>query len=130
MIVDTSAIVAILKGEPEARRLTELIAHDAATKLSAATSVELFAVADVRGQPAQAHRVDELLSTLGITIVPFDEAQARIAREAYRDFGKGSGHAAQLNLGDCFAYALSVQSGEPLLFVGNDFAATDVTIAA
>ncbi|MEA5053123.1 MAG: type II toxin-antitoxin system VapC family toxin, partial [Propionicimonas sp.] len=90
------------------------------------TAVELYAVADVRGDPAQRRRADALLRELGVRIVAFDEGQAAIARDAYRDYGRGSGHPAQLNLGDCFGYALAVQANEPLLFVGDDFARTDV----
>ena len=73
--------------------------------------------------------VDKLLATAGIVIEAVTETQARIAREAYRDFGKGSGHAAGLNVGDCFAYALAKATGEPLLFKGDDFSRTDVAIA-
>jgi len=70
--------------------------------------------------------VDALLTTLNIAIVPFDEAQAQVARQAYRDFGRGSGHPAKLNLGDCFTYALAARTLEPLLFVGDDFPHTDL----
>jgi len=126
MILDTSAIVAILRGEPDSGALTDAILSDAAPKISAATAVELYAVADGRGQPAQARRVDALLEALNVQLVPFDAAQARLARAAYRDFGRGSGHPARLNLGDCFSYALAAQTGEPLLFVGHDFTATDL----
>ena len=126
MILDTSAIVAILRGEPDSGALTDAILSDAAPKISAATAVELYAVADGRGQPAQARRVDALLEALNVQFVPFDAAQARLARAAYRDFGRGSGHPARLNLGDCFSYALAAQTGEPLLFVGHDFTATDL----
>jgi len=126
MIVDTSAIVAILRGEPGSEFLSRMIVDDPDPTMSAATLVELHAVADVRGEPAQARRVDALLAALGMRIVPFDEQQATIARDAYRDFGKGSGHPAKLNLGDCFSYALAVHMGEPLLFVGDDFTHTDI----
>jgi ribonuclease VapC len=74
-------------------------------------------------------RLDELLAAADIVIEPMTVEQARIARDAYRDFGKGSGHPARLNLGDCFAYALAIEMGEPLLFLGDDFRATDVTPA-
>ncbi|MDR0592977.1 MAG: type II toxin-antitoxin system VapC family toxin [Bifidobacteriaceae bacterium] len=129
MIVDTSAIVAILHGEPAAEACLEALAGDSAPKMSAATAVELYAVADSRGLPAQARRVDALLLKLRIEIVPFDQAQAGLARDAYRDFGKGSGSPARLNLGDCFAYALAAQTLEPLLFVGDDFTHTDLVPA-
>ncbi|MCL2784228.1 MAG: type II toxin-antitoxin system VapC family toxin [Propionibacteriaceae bacterium] len=126
MIVDTSAILAILKGEPNRIDLVKAILADPDPKISAATLVELFAVTDVRGQPNQSRRVDNLLRLLRISVVPFDQDQARIAREAYRDFGRGSGYQAKLNLGDCFSYALAAQLSEPLLYVGQDFSATDL----
>lgn len=130
MIVDTSAIVALLRDEPGADALAMAILADPSPKMSAATAVELYAVADVRGAPAEARRVDALLKKLGIRLVPFDDTQAAIAREAYRDFGRGSGHSAKLNLGDTFAYALATHTGEPLLYVGDDFSRTDVRSAS
>ena len=98
-------------------------------RISAATYVEIGAVIDGGRDPVASRLVDELLATAGIVIEPVTEAQARIAREAYRDFGKGSGHAAGLNFGDCFAYALAKATGEPLLFKGDDFSQTDVAVA-
>ena len=130
MIVDTSAVIAILKGEPGHEILSKTVLADPDPQLSAATAVELYAVADVPGQPAQARRVDALLKALRVRIVPFDEEQSSIARAAYHDFGRGSGHPAKLNLGDCFSYALAAQTGEPLLFVGDDFTHTDLQPAA
>jgi ribonuclease VapC len=129
MIIDTSALIAILKSEPGADQLAEAILADPAPKMSAVTAVELYAVADVRGEPAQAARVDNLVKTLRITIVGFDETQARLARQAYRDYGKGSGHQAKLNLGDCYSYALAAHTSEPLLCVGEDFIHTDIVSA-
>jgi ribonuclease VapC len=130
VIIDTSAVVAILKGEPGSESLAAAIVADPDPKMSAATAVELYAVADRRGAPAQARRLDAILAKLRVRLVACDAAQAAIAREAYRDFGRGSGHPAKLNLGDCFAYALAAQSGEPLLFTGADFARTDIQAAA
>ena len=127
MIVDTSAVVAILRNEPGWESLFRELQADADPKMSAATVVELYAVADVRGEPAQGRRVDTLLKTLRIRIIPFDDTQAQLARQAYHDFGKGSGHPAKLNLGDCFSYALAAYTSEPLLFVGNDFSRTDLS---
>ena len=72
-------------------------------------------------------RVDVLLAKFGIQVIPFDENQARLARAAYRDYGRGSGRPAHLNMGDCFSYALAAVTGEPLLFVGDDFTHTDLT---
>jgi ribonuclease VapC len=125
VIVDTSAQIAILRDESEARVFAEAIAV-AACRMSAANFLEAAAVIDAARDPVASRRFDELLATAQIAIEPVTEAQARIAREAYRDFGKGSGHPAQLNFGDCFAYALAKESGEPLLFKGDDFHHTDI----
>ena len=129
MIIDTSAIVAILRQEPEARRFAEAIEAAPVRRISATTYVEIGAVIDGGRDPVASRLVDELLAKAGIIIEPVTAAQARIAREAYRDFGKGSGHAAGLNFGDCFAYALAKATGEPLLFKGDDFSHTDVAAA-
>lgn len=129
MIIDTSAIVAILRQEPEARRFAEAIEAAAVRRISATTYVEIGAVIDGGRDPVASRLVDELLATAGIVIEAVTVAQARIAREAYRDFGKGSGHPAGLNFGDCFAYALAKATGEPLLFKGDDFSRTDVAVA-
>jgi ribonuclease VapC len=96
--------------------------------MSAATLVELYIVGDTRGFPFQSSRLDTLIAELHIQIVPFDQAQAELARMAYRYFGRGSGHPAHLNMGDCFSYALAAQTCEPLLFVGDDFTHTDLTL--
>jgi ribonuclease VapC len=88
--------------------------------------VELGAVIDQARDAVASRRVDELLEVAGAVIEPLTADQARIAREAFRDFGRGSGHAAGLNLGDCFAYALAKATGEALLFKGADFSATDI----
>jgi len=129
MIIDTSALVAILRQEPEARRFAEAIETAPVRRISATTYVEIGAVIDGGRDPVASRLVDQLLTTAGIVIEPVTEAQARIARDAYRDFGKGSGHAAGLNFGDCFAYALAKATGEPLLFKGDDFSRTDVGVA-
>ena len=129
MIMDTSAIVAILRQEPEARRFAEAIEAAPVRRISATTYVEIGAVIDGARDPVASRLVDALLAMAGIIIEPVTAAQARIAREAYRDFGKGSGHAAGLNFGDCFAYALAKATGEPLLFKGDDFSHTDVAAA-
>ena len=127
MIVDTSAIVAILRDELEARWCAEAIADAKNRRVSAVNYVEAAAVIDGSRNPIASRRFDELFREAGLRIEPVTEAQARIAREAYRDFGKGSGHAAGLNFGDCFAYALAKAMGEPILFKGNDFRHTDLT---
>jgi ribonuclease VapC len=126
MIIDTSAIVAILRDEPEAMSYAEAIAGARSRRVSAVNYVEAAAVIDGSRNPIASRRFDELFRDAGLRIEPVTEAQARIAREAYRDFGKGSGHAAGLNFGDCFAYALAKAMGEPILFKGNDFRHTDL----
>ena len=129
MIIDTSAIIAILRSEPDAARFAKAIERAARRTISAATYVEVGAVIDRAGDPVASRRVDELLAAASIAIEPMTAEQARLARAAYRDFGKGSGHPAQLNFGDCFAYALAKARDEPLLFKGDDFSHTDVTPA-
>ena len=128
MIIDTSAVVAILEDEPEAHALLRLAAGAAHRRMSAATYVELSAVIDGRRDPVLAAMMDATLRNMRIEIVPFTPAQARLAREAYRTFGRGSGHPARLNMGECFAYALAKDLGEPLLFKGRDFALTDIEL--
>lgn len=129
MIIDTSAIVAMVGAEPEGERLFAAISVDSTAAMSSATYVETAIFIDRRPDPTLSRRLDQLLSELSIRTEPFTAAQSQIARQAYRDFGKGSGHPAGLNFGDCFSYALAIDSGEPLLFVGNDFTHTDVQAA-
>jgi ribonuclease VapC len=129
VILDTSALVAILYREPEADEFIDLI-NDSEAKLSAASYVETAAVIDRAGDPVASRELDDLLALGEVGIEPVTEHQAQIARQAYRDFGKGSGHPAQLNLGDCFAYALAKTADDALLYKGNDFNHTDVTVAA
>ena len=127
MIIDTSAIIAILRDEPEATFCARAIADASSRLVSAVSYVEAAVVIDASGDPIASRRVDQFFKLAQISIEPVTETDARIAREAYRDFGKGSGHPAKLNFGDCFAYALARSRREPLLFKGNDFAHTDVT---
>lgn len=129
MIIDTSAIVAILREEPEAREFAVLLGGAAAPKLSAGSYLESGIVIDAQRDPVASSKLDALISDARIAIEPVTPAQARIAREAYRDFGKGSGHPAKLNFGDCLAYALAKDKSEPLLFKGTDFQHTDVKCA-
>jgi ribonuclease VapC len=126
VIIDTSALVAILRDEPDARTYAEAIEAANDRRISAATYVEVGAVIDGARDPVASRRVDRLLQAGHVTIEPVTEEQARIARDAYRDFGKRGGSRAGLNLGDCFAYALAKASSEPLLFKGRDFLETDV----
>ena len=130
MILDSSALIAILRAEPEAETFAEAIERAARRRISAVNYVEAAAVLDRSRDPVAARRFDELLHDIEATIEPVSEAQTRVAREAYRDFGKGSGHPARLNVGDCFAYALAKESGKPLLFKGGDFSCTDVACAS
>lgn len=125
MIVDSSAIVAMALGEPEAVAFSQLIQNASAPQMSAATFLEISIVVGPRGTP----RLEALIDEAGIEVVPFDLDQARAARTAYQEYGKGSGSPARLNFGDCFSYALAQTSGQPLLFKGDDFTHTDVTSA-
>ena len=125
MIVDTSAIIAILVGEPERNVFLEAILADPAPKASAGTVLELGIVVDRLEDPIATRRVDDLVETLGIEIVPVTADHVTLGRAAYRDFGRGSGHRARLNFGDCFAYALARSTGEPILYKGDDFIHTD-----
>jgi ribonuclease VapC len=129
MIVDTSALIAILRDERDAMSYAQAIAEAATRRISAASYVETAAVIDGSRDPVASRRLDDLLREARFVIEPVTEAQARIAREAYRDFGRGSGHPARLNFGDCFAYALAKAMNEPLLFKGDDFIHTDLTPA-
>ena len=126
MIVDSSALLAILKEEPEAAKFIDLVDGTLHCRISAVNYVETAVVVDSNRDPVMSRQFEEFLQQAGIEIEPVTVLQAHIAREAYRDFGKGSGHRARLNFGDCFAYALAKESDEPLLFQGNDFSETDV----
>jgi len=129
VILDTSAIVAILRGEPERRAFQDALDDTSTRSVSAATLVEIYAVTDRGTGPTMSRDLDSFLREQDVQVAPFTARQAQIAREAYRDFGRGSGHPARLNLGDCFAYALAKDTGEPLLFKGDDFGHTDVRSA-
>ena len=126
MIIDTSAIIAILRDEPEAMVCARAIADATIRRVSAVSFVESAVVIDASRDPIATRRFDDFIREANISIEPVTEIQAQIARSAYRDFGKGSGHPAKLNFGDCFAYALAKELGEPLLFKGDDFAHTDI----
>jgi ribonuclease VapC len=127
MIIDTSAIIAILRAEPEAAAYARAIEETPDRRMSAANFLEAAVIIDGSGDPIASRRFDDLIQEAQITIEPVTERQARIAREAYRDFGKRKKHPASLNFGDCFAYALAKDKGESLLFKGGDFSYTDIT---
>lgn len=129
MIIDTSALIAILKNEPESEAFSEAIETAKVVRISAASYLESNIVVGRCKNPILTARLEEILENPGLQIEPVTAAQAKIAWEAYRDYGKGSGHPANLNFGDCFSYALAKSSAEPLLFKGSDFAKTDIGAA-
>jgi ribonuclease VapC len=129
MIIDTSALIAIFRDEPEATACARAIEAASDRCISAVNFLEAAIVIDGSHDPIVSRRFDDLVSEAQLVIEPVTEVQARIAREAFRDFGRGSRHAARLNFGDCFAYALARAGGEPLLFKGADFGHTDITSA-
>jgi len=126
VILDSSAVVAILRAEPDAPGYADAIEAAPVCRISAANWLESAIVLSDRADPVTGRRFDEFMREAAVSIEPVTAAQARTARDAYRDFGRGSGHPAQLNFGDCFAYALAAETGEPLLFKGDDFGHTDV----
>lgn len=126
MIIDTSALVAIIRLEVDGPMYEAAIESSPVNRISAATYLEASIVIDRARDPLVSRRLDEILAEGTFIIEPVTPTQARIAREAYRDFGKGSGHRAGINFGDCFAYALAKDLGEPLLFKGDDFPHTDI----
>lgn len=126
MIVDSSAIVAILLAEAERDAFLEAVRSTPQLAMSAVSYTEAGVVLDGRHQAVLSRQYDVLLEELGVTVVDVTAGQARSAREAYRDFGRSSGHPARLNFGDCFSYALATARDEPLLFKGDDFGHTDV----
>ena len=129
MVLDTSAILAILLNEPEAPAFHLAIEADPVRLLSAANLLETAIVIEARVGEAGGRELDLLLHKAAVEVVAVDAAQAGLARHAYRQFGKGR-HLAGLNYGDCFAYALAQSAGEPLLFKGDDFSKTDVMVAS
>jgi ribonuclease VapC len=128
MVIDTSAMLAMLTGEPGADRLVAAVAADRNRLVSAATVVEASLVLLGRYGTAGDAQLDRLLRSIGAEVVPVGEEQVNLARDAALRFGPGR-HPAALNQGDCFSYALSVARGEPLLFVGNGFTQTDVEVS-
>lgn len=129
MIVETSALVAILQGEEEAAAFVARIADAPVRRISAANYVEAAILFDRARNANLGPMLDAFLQEAGLIVEPVTGAQANLARVAYRMYGKGSGHPAQLNFGDCFSYALAKATGEPLLYKGNDFVHTDIASA-
>ena len=129
MIVDASALIAILRNEPETEAFVRAIDDAPRSRISAANFLEAAIVIDRARNPLPVRRLDDLMAELRVVIEPVTEAQAHIAREAYRDYGRGSGHPARLNFGDCFACALARATGAPLLFKREDFHHTDIVPA-
>jgi ribonuclease VapC len=129
LILDTSAIIAILRCEPEAAAFLRLVDGAPIVRISAGNYVEAGLIADLNPSPIAHRKFDDFMVEAEVVIEPVTEVQARLARAAYRDFGRGSGHPAKLNFGDCFAYALAKTTREPLLFKGSDFTHVDVTPA-
>ena len=125
MVIDTSALAAILRNEPERAMFIEAIEATDSRRLSTATFVEISMVIEAKRGAEGLRDLDLFLTTAGIDLVALDGEQAQAARRAFSQFGKGR-HRAGLNYGDCFSYALAIVVGEPLLFKGNDFVHTDV----
>ena len=129
MIIDSSALIAIVRREPDAPVYAHALATAAELRISAATFVEAGIVADGGRDPVAMRLYDNLIAGSNIVVEPFTAEQAHFAREAHRDFGRGSGHPARLNFGDCMTYALVKVTGLPLLYKGDDFGHTDITSA-
>jgi ribonuclease VapC len=125
MVLDSSAIIAILLGEPAARSLAQKIDTDPRPLIGAASALESAIVIEARKGSRGGRELDELLLKFAVEIVPVTREHYDLAREAWRRYGKGR-HPVALNICDCLAYALSKATGEPLLFVGDDFAKTEV----
>ena len=128
MIVDSSAVLAVLFRESDAEQYDTTIAEATPCRMSAASFLEAAIVLEGRSGTATGHELDDYLEVAQVELVPVTAEQAQAARRAWRRFGKGN-HPASLNFGDCFAYALAEVTGEPLLFKGEDFALTDVQVA-
>lgn len=129
MILDTSALIAILFGEPEAEAFVQMIREADVCRLSVVNRLELTMVLERQAKPDAGRQAEAFLRAAAVVEEPVTLQQGVLARQAYYDFGKGR-HKAGLNFGDCFAYALAKALGEPLLFKGNDFSKTDIQVAA
>lgn len=129
MVIDTSALIAILFGEPEAKAFADAISADGTRIVGAPTLVEASAVMLARKGPQGEIALDALLQRLNISVFPMSAEAAAFARSAYARFGKGVGSPGVLNYGDCLSYGVAKATGEPLLFKGDDFPQTDVSPA-
>jgi ribonuclease VapC len=130
VIVDSSALVAMARDEAGSERLRRKVDFaDRPAKMASANFLETAIVIDGRRDPLVRRKLDDLIEELEIEIIPFTAEHARMARDAYRDYGKGSGHPAKLNFGDAMAYAVARSEREPLLYVGDDFVHTDIDAA-
>lgn len=126
MVIDTSAVVAVLQDEPERRRINEAIDAAETCLMSTATFVECSIILEARHGDAGRDALDLFIAEAGIELVPVDVEHARVARRAFNRFGKGR-HASGLDFGDCFSYALAKTTGQPLLYKGEDFTRTDIS---
>ena len=126
MIVDSSALIAMLINEEDGKSLSQLLDGPEVVRMSTASYLETSIVIDAHRDTVLSARLDDMILDSEIVIEPVTVEQARIARQAYRDYGKGSGHRANLNFGDCFSYALAREKREPILFKGDDFVHTDL----
>ncbi len=126
MVIDTSAILAWLKHEPQRERIVAALEAHPVCRISAVSLLEAYIVVRAREHPAMFGKLQRFLEEINAVVMPFDERQARLADAVFVRYGKGQGHPAQLNFGDCASYALASSLGEPLLFVGNDFSQTDI----
>lgn len=128
MIVDSSALLCLLLGEPESERVADSLENSARTLIAAPTLLEASIVAEARLGPRGVLNLQGAMRAAGIDVVAFTAEEAQVAAEAWRRFGRGR-HPANLNYGDCMSYATAATHQAPLLFVGDDFARTDVTVA-
>lgn len=126
IVVDSSVVVAAFRGEPETGDLLRRLSQSGERLMSAANWFEAAMVIEGKENFGQSREFDELIAALRVTVVPLTPGQARVAREAFKRYGKGRHTKAKLNFGDCFAYALAASLDAPLLFKGKDFAHTDV----
>ena len=129
MIVDSSVLIAILKRELEAQGFSKILDQSQSSSMSAANYLETSIVVDGWKDPVLSNRLDEIIDRFSIAIEPVTPEQAKIARQAYQNFGKGRGNRANLNFGDCFSYALAKDKRESILFKGDDFKYTDLRSA-